>query len=162
MAAAACGPSSGCATKAWSKPRISPAAYISGLCKLIRQFRPTKLKARRGAGGEPASNKEGSAMRHLPLVAGGVLAAFVSTSAVAQSFIESLVAVYNNSPALEAQRAALRAVDEGVPQALSNWRPSLSFSSEYGYREQTTSGRSTSNSDGVLHPFTNSLTLSQP
>lgn len=101
-------------------------------------------------------------MRHLPLVAGGVLAAFVSTSAFAQSFVDTLVAVYNNSPSLQAQRAALRAVDEGVPQALSNWRPSVTFSSDYGWRDQTTSGPSSSSSEGALHPFTNTLSLSQP
>ena len=100
-------------------------------------------------------------MRHLPLVAGGVLTALVSTSAMAQSFVETLVAVYNNSPGLAAQRAALRATDEGVPQALSNWRPTLSLSSEYGWRDQVTSGPRSS-SDGVTHPFTNSLNLSQP
>jgi outer membrane protein len=100
-------------------------------------------------------------MRHLPLIAGGVLAAFVSASAVAQSFTETLAAVYNNSPSLAAQRAALRAIDEGVPQALSSWRPTLSFSSEYGWRDQTTSGPASS-SDGTTHPFTNSLNLSQP
>src|SRR5439155_26065540 len=40
---------------------------------------------------------------------------------------------YNNSPQLLAQRAALRATDEGVPQALSNWRPTVNFTGSAGY-----------------------------
>jgi outer membrane protein len=46
---------------------------------------------------------------------------------------------------------------------LSNWRPSVSFSSDYGWRDQTISGGSSSGTtEGALHPFTNSLNLSQP
>jgi len=35
----------------------------------------------------------------------------------------ALVQAYQNNPSLNAQRAALRAVDENVPQALSGYRP---------------------------------------
>ncbi|MBT7771980.1 MAG: hypothetical protein HN705_18445, partial [Rhodospirillales bacterium] len=40
----------------------------------------------------------------------------------AQSLTDALVSAYSNNPTLLAERASLRAVDEEVPQALSNWR----------------------------------------
>jgi outer membrane protein len=39
---------------------------------------------------------------------------------------------YRNNPSLEAQRAALRATDEQVSQALSNWRPSADATGSVG------------------------------
>jgi outer membrane protein len=39
----------------------------------------------------------------------------------------ALVQAYQNNPSLNAQRAALRAIDENVPQALSGYRPKLSI-----------------------------------
>lgn len=44
-----------------------------------------------------------------------------------QTLEEALVAAYLTNPDLQAQRAALRATDELVPQALSDWRPSLAL-----------------------------------
>ncbi|MDD9918202.1 MAG: secretion protein, partial [Rhodospirillaceae bacterium] len=41
----------------------------------------------------------------------------------AQNLMEALALAYTNNPTLQAQRARLRSVDEGVPQALSGWRP---------------------------------------
>ena len=35
----------------------------------------------------------------------------------------ALVLAYQNNPTLNAQRASARATDEGVPQALSGYRP---------------------------------------
>jgi len=45
----------------------------------------------------------------------------------------ALVQAYQNNPSLNAQRAALRAVDESVPQALSGYRPKLSVTAAAGY-----------------------------
>src|SRR5258708_34614876 len=53
-------------------------------------------------------------------------------SASAQTLTESFAYAYNNNPQLLAQRAALRATDEGVPQALSNWRPTVNFTGSAG------------------------------
>ena len=39
----------------------------------------------------------------------------------------------SNNPSLNAQRAALRAVDENVPQALSGYRPKLSVTASGGF-----------------------------
>jgi outer membrane protein len=45
----------------------------------------------------------------------------------------ALVQAYQNNPSLNAQRAALRATDENVPQALSGYRPKLSVTGSGGY-----------------------------
>ena len=50
---------------------------------------------------------------------------------VAQSLDEALAQAYQNNPTLLAERARLRATDEGVAQALSNWRPTVSLSGSY-------------------------------
>ncbi|WP_246472302.1 MULTISPECIES: TolC family outer membrane protein [Azospirillum] len=46
-------------------------------------------------------------------------------TASAQSLEDALAQAYSNNPALAAQRARQRAVDEGVPQALSGYRPTV-------------------------------------
>jgi outer membrane protein len=43
------------------------------------------------------------------------------------------VQAYQNNPSLNAQRAALRAIDENVPQALSGYRPKLSVTASGGF-----------------------------
>src|SRR6476646_1025939 len=48
----------------------------------------------------------------------------------------ALVQAYQNNPSLNAQRAALRATDENVPQALSGYRPKLSLAAAGGYNYQ--------------------------
>lgn len=50
--------------------------------------------------------------------------------AAAETLIEALSAAYLNNPTLRAERAALRATDEGVSQALSGWRPTVTASGE--------------------------------
>jgi outer membrane protein len=61
----------------------------------------------------------------------GVLIAGVPASA--QTLTEAFAYAYNNNPQLLAQRAALRAADEGVPQALANWRPTVNFTGQAGF-----------------------------
>ena len=50
----------------------------------------------------------------------------------AETLQEALAAAYSNNPDLLAARATLRSVDEMVPQALSNWRPTLDYSASAG------------------------------
>src|ERR1700755_2265968 len=57
----------------------------------------------------------------------------MATPLSAQTLTEALAYAYNNNPQLLAQRAALRATDESVPQALSGWRPTVNFSAQGGY-----------------------------
>src|SRR6516162_7207298 len=60
-------------------------------------------------------------------IAGGVVIARADTLEWA------LVQAYQNNPSLNAQRAALRAADENVPQALSGYRPKLSVTASGGF-----------------------------
>jgi outer membrane protein len=67
------------------------------------------------------------------LCAGGLIAGAPIAGASAQTLTEAFAYAYNNNPQLLAQRAALRATDEGVPQALSNWRPTVNFTGAAGF-----------------------------
>ena len=51
----------------------------------------------------------------------------------AQTVTQALADAYNTNPQVLAQRALLRATDEQVPQALANWRPTVSFTGQAGY-----------------------------
>jgi len=46
---------------------------------------------------------------------------------------EALAATYATQPALQAERAKLRATDENVPQALAGWRPTVIVAGQLGY-----------------------------
>lgn len=63
-------------------------------------------------------------------------------SASAETLEEVLVSAYATNPTLLARRAQLRASDEAVPQALSNWRPKVTLSGEVarGKYESNTRG----------------------
>lgn len=66
-------------------------------------------------------------LRHL--LKGAAVAALMgglaASPAAATTLEEALVQTYQTNPTLLAQRAELRAVDEGVSQAASNWRPTV-------------------------------------
>ena len=59
-----------------------------------------------------------------------------SRQAAADTLEWALVQAYQNNPSLNAQRAALRATDENVPQALSGYRPKLSVTANGGAEYQ--------------------------
>jgi len=61
------------------------------------------------------------------LVLTGAAVAISCSEAAADTLEWALVQAYQNNPSLNAQRAALRATDENVPQALSGYRPKLSI-----------------------------------
>ena len=66
-----------------------------------------------------------------------VLAAMPLTAARGQTLESALMQAYQNNPSLNSQRAATRAIDEGVPQALSGYRPKVAITGVGG--EQTSS-----------------------
>src|SRR5215467_6370299 len=68
----------------------------------------------------------------------GVASLVASTIARADTLEWALVQAYQNNPQLNAQRAALRAQDEAVPQALSGYRPRVSLSASVGSQFQST------------------------
>ncbi len=65
------------------------------------------------------------------LTVGVILAGCGFSGAVcAETLQEALATAYTTNPTLEAQRAHLRASDEQVPQALSNWRPTVKLAGD--------------------------------
>ena len=54
----------------------------------------------------------------------------------------SLVQAYQNNPSLNSQRASVRATDEGVPQALSGYRPKVTVNGSIGQQYFDTTTRS--------------------
>ncbi|MGO9806400.1 MAG: TolC family protein, partial [Rhodomicrobium sp.] len=67
----------------------------------------------------------------LALAAAGI--GLACSEAAADTLEWALVQAYQNNQSLNAQRAALRATDENVPQALSGYRPKLSVTAQGGY-----------------------------
>ena len=61
-----------------------------------------------------------------------LLAASVPAGAAEQNLTEALATTYRTNPTLAAARAELRAVNEQVPQALSNWRPRVTLQGDVG------------------------------
>ena len=94
-----------------------------------------------------SARAEGAEEQHLRHAGTGLrenilLLAVVGTAAAAIGYCRTasadtlkwaLVQAYQNNSSLNAQRAALRAVDENVPQALSGYRPKLSVTASGGY-----------------------------
>lgn len=66
----------------------------------------------------------------------GILALLLTGSAAASAqaveLTEALAQAYSGNPTLDAARASLRATDEGVPEALSGWRPTIIGQAEAG------------------------------
>jgi len=86
----------------------------------------------------------------------------ISTPVSAQSLEATLVRAYEGNPTLKSERARLRATDERVPQALSNWRPTISVSGSYGWErnDATTTGPQAKEAD-ITEPLSGSLTIRQ-
>lgn len=83
--------------------------------------------------------------------------------ASAQTLDEVLSTTYSANPTLRAARASLRAVDEGVPQELSNWRPSVSASGSIGQRRvNSNGGRLGESGNTPLTPERAELSVTQP
>ena len=81
--------------------------------------------------------------------------------AQAQTLDEALAAAYTNNPSLLSERADLRATDEGVPQALANWRPDVSISGDIS-RERTYLTSRTPERTKTRTPRGSSLDVTQP
>ena len=69
----------------------------------------------------------------------GLLMVVVAGPAWAQpkTLQDALALTYANNPTLQASRAQLRATDEGVPQALAGWRPTVLLAGTTGYGDGT-------------------------
>ncbi|WP_417833782.1 TolC family outer membrane protein [Thalassospira xiamenensis] len=91
------------------------------------------------------------------LATGGI----VANGASAESLEEALIKAYQSNPTLESGRASLRATDEQVSQALSNWRPNVSLSGEAGFRDLDSDLNGTE-TDNSLTPYTVGAEVVQP
>jgi outer membrane protein len=84
--------------------------------------------------------------------------AALAGGACAMTLPEALAATYNNNPTLLAQRARLRESDEGVPQALSGWRPTVQFTGSAGVQRN----EATNVQQQTLTPRSLDLNITQP
>ena len=90
-----------------------------------------------------------------------------SAAARSETLTEALSSAYYTNHTLNAKRAEQRAIDEGVPIALSDLRPSVSFSADAGVRRTNLGLTSTSTSlssvfpEGKTWPSGYSFTLNQ-
>lgn len=99
-------------------------------------------------------------MRNLPPL---VLCLLMGSTGVAhgQTLDEALAAAYRNNPTLTGERAKLRAVDEQVPQALSDWRPKVDVVGDVGTSANMSNGSTGTDRRQHRDPRTLGLTLSQ-
>ncbi|GAB6053224.1 TolC family outer membrane protein [Magnetospira thiophila] len=75
---------------------------------------------------------------------------------------EALITAYGNNPTLKSQQASLRASDELVSQAISNWRPTVSVSADVAKERDTLNSRAGTQRDQYRSPMSMSATVSQP
>lgn len=71
--------------------------------------------------------------RYATLSAAAALALALPQAAAGDTLLEAMAKAYAANPQLEAERARLRATDEGVPQALSGWRPTVTARGSAGF-----------------------------
>jgi len=91
-------------------------------------------------------------------VLAATLAAAGGQTAGAQTLSEALADAYTTNPTLGASRAELRAVNEGVPQALANWRPEVFLTGSAGKARVDTKGSDAE----TLTPLDATATVVQP
>ena len=89
-------------------------------------------------------------------------------SAGAETLESALIQAYQNNPTLNSQRAAVRAIDENVPQALSGYRPRVTVTASGGEQSistvtkvTTTTPNSYSTQSGYNSPATTGVTATQ-
>jgi len=84
-------------------------------------------------------------------------------TARAETLQDALAEAYNTNPQLLAERANLRATDEGVNQALSGWRPTLQFNGAIGKQQFENTPTTSSNvPEGYNTPRSLDFKLVQP
>src|SRR3954469_15696003 len=86
-------------------------------------------------------------------------------AATAETLESALAQAYRNNPTLNAQRAALRATDESVPQALANYRPRVTGSWDNGFQHFesiSTAGGNFTQTNTNISPRGGNIGLVQP
>jgi outer membrane protein len=83
------------------------------------------------------------------LAAGIAACAVLSSPARSETLESALTQAYQNNPSLNSQRAATRAIDEGVPQALSGYRPKVTVTAIGGEQTASTTQKSATITPGT-------------
>jgi len=73
----------------------------------------------------------------------------LSPAAAAETLFEALSTAYTTNPTLEAARAQLRAIDENIATAISNWRPTVQGQGSIG-QSRVKNSPSPANPDGTV------------
>lgn len=94
--------------------------------------------------------------------AAGALLLAAAGGARAETLIDALVDAYYNNPQILAERANLRATDEGVPQALSGWRPTVTFTGAAGAQRIENQPTSPTAPNSKTAPKTVDLNIDEP
>lgn len=100
----------------------------------------------------------------LAKLAWGAVFAFLSLPAqsVAESLPDALTRVYQSNPLINFERARLRAIDEGIPQALAGYRPQLNGNFSAGYQTLKNGLPDGTSQSANLRPWVAGVTLTQP
>ena len=96
------------------------------------------------------------------LLLAGIAVLPLASQASAETLGQALVAAFQGNPSLRADRARQRATDEGVPQALSGWRPTVSATGTISHELQSANLNPTGSAYTATDPKSLSITLSQP
>jgi outer membrane protein len=105
--------------------------------------KPAKPASARQAAAKPAASKPQAATFAATIT---TQTASPTEMALPRTLAGALAATYSTQPALQAERAKLRATDEGVPQALAGWRPTVIVAGTAGYGD----GYSAQTSGGLV------------
>jgi outer membrane protein len=100
------------------------------------------------------SGRVAGRLRRRVLLSAVVPAAVLAGSGpvLGETLNEALSRAYLGNPTLNAQRAATRATDEGVPQALSGYRPRINFQADVGRQNSSATVRPSSLGGGTGLP----------
>jgi len=97
-------------------------------------------------------------------VVAGVIAAisFSADQVQAQTLRDALASAYSNNPDLLSQRETYRGAVETVPQALGNWRPTVSLNLNAARNYNEANNRSTGKAEQFRSPHEGTITVTQP
>lgn len=94
---------------------------------------------------------------HPRILLAGLAMLLCSAPVYASSFTDALENTYKTNPEIKAERERQQATDEGVPMALSNFRPNVGINYERGKEETNVNGIA---ADGIYEE--RGLTVNQP
>src|SRR5690242_16065865 len=105
-------------------PRSIGAPFFGDVGSVCMQF------AVWGSGGRRSGRETAGIAASCPrlihsLLVAGAIATLTPGVVLAETLADALVRAYQGNPQLNAERAKLRGTDEGVPQALSGYRPQV-------------------------------------